>query len=221
QNHFNTQEDTVRPWIVAKFDDKTVKNGDYISNSPLISVELYDNSLLPVMRQNDLQIRINGVMQTPERTKYYQLETFGNTRPLKARLTIIPDTLRESDNSVLIYFSDASSNRDTVKYFLKIAINGEIRDYLIYPNPSKFRTNLKLYLLSPENNQSFTINIFNSYGQKIRQFNFNSTIGENTISFDNFDEQGNLLPNGVYFYSIISNNSIYYDPVFGKFLINY
>ncbi len=221
QNHFNTQEDTVRPWIVAKFDDKTVKNGDYISNSPLISVELYDNSLLPVMRQNDLQIRINGVMQTPERTKYYQLETFGNTRPLKARLTIIPDTLRESDNSVLIYFSDASSNRDTVKYFLKIAINGEIRDYLIYPNPSKYRTNLKLYLLSPENNQSFTINIFNSYGQKIRQFNFNSTIGENTISFDNFDEQGNLLPNGVYFYSIISNNSIYYDPVFGKFLINY
>ncbi len=221
QTNFNTREDTVRPWIIAKFDDKIVKNGDYISNSPLISVELYDNSLLPVVRQNDLRVRINGVMQTPERCKYYQLETFGNTRPLKAKLTIIPDTLRELDNSVLIYFSDASSNRDTVKYFLKISKNGEIKDNLIYPNPSKYKTNLKFYLLSPENNQSFTIYFYNSFGQKIRQFSFIATIGENILSFDNVDDQRNLLPNGVYFYSIISNNSIYYESVFGKFLINY
>jgi len=219
--NFYTYEDTTRPWIVAKFDDKIVKNGDYISNYPRISVELYDNSLLPVLRQNDLQIRINGVMQTPERCNYYQLETFGNIRPLKARLTIIPDTLKELDNSVLIYFSDASSNRDTVKYFLKIARNGEIKDYLIYPNPSKFSTFLKFYLLSPENNQSFTIFVYNSFGQLIRQFSINSSIGENIIKFDNIDDQGNLLPNGIYFYSIISNNSIYYEPVFGKFLVNY
>jgi hypothetical protein len=30
-----------------------------------------------VLRQNDLQVRINGVMQTPERCNYYQLETLG------------------------------------------------------------------------------------------------------------------------------------------------
>ncbi len=218
---FKTVSDTIKPWIIAKFDGKSVKTGDYISNQPVIEVELYDNSLLPIVRQSDILVRINGVMQTPERCKQYTMETFGATRPLKARLTIIPDTLKESDNSVLIYFSDASSNRDTVKFILKIAKNGVISDNYIFPNPTKYISKLKLYIQSPEKTQKLRVEIYNTYGQKVKQFHTYASIGENEIIFDNVDMQGNLLPSGVYYYGIYAESEIYFEPVFGKFIVNY
>lgn len=218
---FRSIEDTVKPAIIAKFDGKVIKTGDYISNQPIIEVELFDNSFLPVIRQNDILVRINGVMQTPERCKLYTLETFGATRPLKARLTLIPDTLKESDNSVLIYFSDASSNRDTVKYILKIAKNGLISDNYVFPNPSKYVSKLKLYLQSPEKSQKLRVEIYNTYGQKVKQFVTDATIGDNTIEFANTDEQGNQLPNGVFYYGIFAIGETYFEPVFGKFIVNY
>lgn len=219
--NFKTYEDTLKPWIIARINDKIIRDGDFISSQPTIKIELYDNSLLPVVRSNDIQIRLNGVMQTPERTNYYKLENYAFNRPLKATLTIIPDTLKEEYNSMLVYFSDASSNRDTVKFILKIAKNGKILDNITYPNPSKYSTNLKFYLISPENNQKFTLNIYNSYGQRVRQLEIKATIGDNSIILDNTDDFGNLLPNGIYYYSITAQGEIYFEPKFGKFIVNY
>jgi hypothetical protein len=60
------------------------------------------------------------------------------------------------------------SNRDTVKYFLKIARNGELKDYLIYPNPSKFSTFSQVLFAFPRK-QSILYNfVYNSFGQLIR-----------------------------------------------------
>ncbi len=219
QNHVTIFEDTAKPTAVVKFDGKNIANGDYISSSPEITVEIYDNSALPLTRNTDVLVRINGAMQTAANTRKYDLELFEHGSPLKAKLTILPDTLTETDNSVFVYFSDASSNKDTLRYLLKIVRSGKIVDNYVYPNPSSYSSNFKFSVQSPRNEGNAVISIYNFAGELLRELEQPVTVGENIIDWDNRDSYGNSLPTGLYLYMIRIKNSLYFDNAYGKFVI--
>jgi hypothetical protein len=73
------------------------------------------------------------------------------------------------------------------------------------PNPVSNSTSLRLHLFSV---QDVRTNIFNSRGAKVKQVHHGLLqAGDTMLSWDGTDENGNLLPNGVYlFVTVISDH---------------
>ncbi len=215
----NLYEDTAKPTVIIKFDGKVVQNGDYISSTPEVTVELFDNSLLPITNSQDIRVRINGSMQTELNANDYEFHSTMWEKPLKASLSFQADTLREEENSLFVYISDATSNKDTIKMILRISGKGRILNAKVSPNPSRESSKFLFDVVSPNNNGESRIDMYNSMGEHVKQIANPIEIGNNIISWGNSDYYGNQLPQGIYFYRISIINSIYFKPVWGKFII--
>ncbi|MBU1355633.1 MAG: M6 family metalloprotease domain-containing protein [Candidatus Edwardsbacteria bacterium] len=73
-----------------------------------------------------------------------------------------------------------------------------------YPNPSRGEITFK-YSLPAEGNVN--IKVFNILGQEVRNVhNDRSPAGANIVPWDGKDNQGRILPNGVYVYQLVSGN---------------
>ena len=85
----------------------------------------------------------------------------------------------------------------------------------LYPNPfnpsehSVVRLNFKSL-----GNENVRINIIDASGQKVKEFSFLSSLGENIIEWDGISEKGFLCASGVYYFLISIN-----EEKFGKKLI--
>ena len=72
-----------------------------------------------------------------------------------------------------------------------------------YPNPFNPSTTIS-YSLS-DNIQNPQIEIYNVRGQKVRSFELENTIGENSIIWNGKDSNNKSVSSGVYFYNLIND----------------
>lgn len=213
-------EDTIKPTVIVRFDGRQVHDGDYISSTPEISVELFDNSLLPITNSQDILLRLNGAMITESNTTEYKFDSYGAQVPLKASLFAVPDsTLKETDNSLFVYFSDASSNKDTFRMILKIATKGKIVNHRIAPNPTYDNSKFMFDVQSPRKDGKAVIEIYNITGSLVKEIESPIDLGSNVILWNNRDGEGNLLAPGMYYYRIRVNETVIFEPAVGKFVV--
>ncbi len=93
----------------------------------------------------------------------------------------------------------------------KVEINKEapntVKDYKLfqnYPNPFNTSTVIPCYLPSLG---FVTLKIYNQLGQKVRTLMFEwKSVGSFQMVWDGRDEFNKLVPSGVYFYQVKSNN---------------
>ncbi|MFC2129891.1 C25 family cysteine peptidase [Bacteroidota bacterium] len=209
--------DTIKPWIRVWIDTVEILNDSlYVSLRPFIEIEMMDNSLVPVSEE-PIKVRINSLTQNFNNSDDYLLVLI-NQDSLKARLSFLPDTLFDFENSLEVFVEDASGNKDTVKYHLFTSINSFIIEPNNYPNPFEYNTSLRFNYIAPDNSGHVSVNIFDMRGKKIRSINSNLVIGANEISWNGLDDYGNSIPSGVYFYilNVISEN--YSEPGKGHLL---
>jgi antitoxin component YwqK of YwqJK toxin-antitoxin module len=79
--------------------------------------------------------------------------------------------------------------------------------------------NFKFKYLGRNMNEKGTIQIYNLNGQIINSIPLTTQIGENTIPYDLYDENGNIFAMGVYFYRISMNSEFYTEPKLGMFVV--
>lgn len=209
--------DTVKPTVKVFIDNNEIVNNQFVSKTPIIRVELYDNSRKKV-NSNNLLLRVNGSLLNQSNTLAYEFKDFGSNIPKKAELTVQLDTLKEIENSLFVYFSDDSRNRDTLFYILKTTINSAFNKHYIFPNPATDNISLYLDYKAPSLEGIVNISIFDETGRKVKNIKFKPGIGINKIPLDLFNDNGESLSSGIYYYSLELEN-IYADPDYGKFII--
>jgi len=216
---FRIIEDTTKPTAVVLIDRREIKDGYYISSTPEIEVILFDNSRLPIFDERSISIRLNGLMLNATNANSYKFESFGTNTLEKARLIVRPDTIIETDNSLFVYYYDASLNRDTLRFLLKISRNGKISNHRIAPNPMYDAAQFIINLEMPRSEGTLLIDIYNSTGMKINSIKQNAKLGENRLLWNGRSADGNSLPQGIYFYRIRIEDTIFFDPTVGNLII--
>ncbi len=207
-----------------------VKNLDYVAVRPLIEVKFYDNSPLPIGGLDEIEIRINSEIQTESNTENFTFTPIDDGTELKAIISFVPDSLdigsgsisgnrTTGDNLFKIASVDAGNNRDTVKIYANVSLNGFIRNHIAYPNP--FETDIKIAFdyIGPDGNGTFKIFIYNTTGRLVRTLSAKPNVGKNELVWDGRDSYNTSLPMGFYRYLIFLEGGSYVEPAAGACIL--
>ena len=217
----NMLEDSVKPYIEVYHDSRLLHDSDYIAMSPNFEIWLYDNSPLLISSPEFLKARMNSRVIDSDYSPDYEFESFDkSSTPLKAVLRFSIDSLTERHNRLSLYIGDVTGNRDTVKYNVYISRSGYVESLYNYPNPVSETANFKFYYKAPRQGASAQISIYDMSGRRVSELdNKDIFIGENEISWDGRDQNGNTLPSGVYVYLLTVNGDVWVEAVTGKLMI--
>lgn len=208
-------EDTEPPEIRLFIDRMEVHGGEYVSRQPKLLIEINDNSKLPY-DSNSTILLIN--------TKYFNLRkdaefvSFGRNVPLKCTYSLTSYELEPGTNYFTIYTMDPSGNRDTLDVRIYLSRKAEFVEHIPCPIPFKSNVTIRTKYISPVDDATVTLEIYNIQGQRIRSINQSLRLNEDEIYWDGSDEDGNFVPQGIYLYKITVKSEIYSDPIFGKII---
>ncbi|MCX6153020.1 MAG: C25 family cysteine peptidase [Candidatus Kapabacteria bacterium] len=216
-------KDTSAPQMTLYMDGiKIDHDGIDVSMNPLVEVKLDDAAHL-VLNSSQLGMRaqINGVYQDSSKSAVnnYIYKTYDKYSLIKASLSFISHTPETGENWIKVYGTDASNNHDTVFYHFNVPKAGIASDLKNFPNPADYKTTINFSYKSPTNHDKGNIKIYNIFGEFVRELAATVNFGENNIEWNCFDHQGNLVPQGVYFYFLNIDNGYYVPTLKGKMMI--
>jgi hypothetical protein len=218
-------EDTTKPQIDVTFDGKKVNDGDFVAKQPLIDIKVYDNSKFPISDSSKIEIFINGGFITPDITDFYYFNSINDNSNYKCQLIIKPKKLEfgnnliNPSNNIRIIAKDYSGNSDTVLYKLNVRQNNLISNFTVSPNPAQTQISLLYDFYGQFLSQYSVLDIYNFSGQLVKTANLITLLGNNNNKIDLYDNWGNNLPPGVYFYIFNVNSIFWTEPIKGTFLI--
>jgi peptidase C25-like protein/flagellar hook capping protein FlgD/interleukin-like EMT inducer protein len=209
-------EDSDVPWIKVFMDGVEVQDGDFVSITPDVRIEVYDNSRLPINAE-DIITRMNTTWpcDIPGKCNY---ESFGNEIELKGVITFTADSLDLGNNNIIeIKYQDGTGNQQTFYRSVYVAKIGNLADIKVFPNPfGSSGTNIEFDYKAPDYGGTAQVLIYNTTGRLVRQLEHSSNLGTNVVHWDGKDAAGNSVATGMYYFTIQINESFVVDPVFGK-----
>jgi len=130
----------------------------------------------------------------------------GRLTPSQTHTWLYIDYSNDYGETFTTYFHDLDSLYTSVPSLHKAEI------YIkAFPNPLKTNTTISFRL--PEGLRNPLLNIYDAYGNQIKQFNIS---GKHSQKWDGIDKNGNLVKKGLYLYNITFDN---YNSQFNKLLI--
>jgi hypothetical protein len=216
---FSVSTDNQNPLLDVTFDGIHILNGDIVSPSPSIVMQLKDeNKLLLLndtssfevflMSENTQQKRIPFIKNGVENMVF---EPAVNTQN-KARLTWNPEALADGKYTLSVIAKDASGNlsgNTSYRIEFEVINKSTVSSVMNYPNPFTTATRFVFTLTGSQIPDVFTIQIMSVTGKVVREITKaelgNITIGRNITEYawDGTDEFGDRLANGVYLYRVI------------------
>lgn len=220
QKHFFVRTDNENPILDVTFDGVHIMDGDIVSASPEIIIQLKDeNQFLAINDTSYFRLYLTDVESGIERRVYFGLSDYDET------IEFISAELPE--NSCKIYYkpyfstdgryqlriqaTDASNNESGDYDYLisfEVITESTITNVLNYPNPFSTSTRFVFELTGYEVPDNLKIDIFTITGKLVRTIFMDELgpirIGRNITEFswDGTDMYGDRLANGVYFYKI-------------------
>ncbi len=215
---FKLREDTIPPYIVLKADGTIISNGDYIGIRPMLVAELYDNSRLDMKNPDNLELWVDAKVYKLSNSEYYKFDTIVDAHPLKATLTLLPDSLSIEDRQhwIRVIGIDASGNKITKDYDVFLPAGASIKIRNSYPNPFSERIIIEFQYRALEANGDAIIDIFDLNGRQVNSIKSSLKVGTNVMEWDGRDHEGRSIPSGIYFYRISTKASYFAEPAFGK-----
>jgi hypothetical protein len=198
--------DQKGPVISGYLDSITFKNGDLVSPSPLLFLEVSDASGINLTGSlgHEIIAIIDGNPSSAINLNDFFTPTNSNqSGNIKIRLPTLPDGF----HTVTIRAWDIFNNSNTLTIGFRIASpqSVTITKLSCIPNPVRETAIIQADLNGPTKNASLELTLFTIGGQLIRSFN--RTINEPSlrsisIEWDGKDERGNSLGIGTYVYVI-------------------
>ena len=212
QKFLNIFEDTIPPVLKVYSNNQLVYDQMFISESPTFTVEMYDNSKLPI---NELakfsRVKLNRFIDDKDIIfrNDFSFEKDGN---LKATIEFTSDYLEFGDyntNFLTIVAEDASGNADTASYYLNLSRLISIKNFIPYPNPFFDEIYLEFEYKGSIEPVEGEIMVFDLSGRLINTLQMkNIQVGKNTILWDAKSENGNETALGNYLVLIKLNNGV-------------
>ena len=232
ENRFNNKSsmsfyvlnDLTDPVVDVTFDGIHIMNGEIISPSPRIMVQLKDNSEYLVFSEladtTNLSIFLKTAQGTIKKIHYNDPKLtyeFGNQQNNHLKVLYRPEFESNGKYTLLVQAKDKSDNTSgTSDYEIEFEIIREsaITQVLNYPNPFVDRTYFVFTLTGTRIPDVFTIRIYTATGKIVKEIHKAELgplrIGNNITDYywDGTDNYGDRLANGVYFYKV---DIQYYD----------
>ncbi|OQX95560.1 hypothetical protein B6I21_04800, partial [candidate division KSB1 bacterium 4572_119] len=200
--------DTSKPNVLVSFDGKEIQTGDYVSQQPVILINIFDNS--PAQIESDtsrFHLLLDG-----QRVTFFNnediislLPTSGSEDPLlRATLKFTP-TLTDGHHSLDIFVNDANENSAYHNNNFNVESELKIFSLLNYPNPFSNNTFFTFHLTQPV--EKLSIKIYTTSGRQIHKIeSYSLEAGYQQIFWDGLDMDGDVLANGVYLYKVIARS---------------
>ncbi|MCX7880588.1 MAG: C25 family cysteine peptidase [Ignavibacteria bacterium] len=211
----NLYEDTIKPNIKLYLDGEETQGGEYVSRKPRVLIEIYDNSKLPFDTFSTTLLINTKLFDLAKNGNFI---SYGKFIPLKCSYSFESEELEYGLNHFTIYTSDFTGNKDTLDIPVYVSRKAKIVEHLPYPNPMSNNLSFKVRYISPISKAVAIVDIFDISGKKIRTITRDIKLNKDEIFWDGFDDFGNSISRGIYFYRISIVSEIYVDPVFGKIL---
>ena len=211
--------DNVNPLLDVTFDGIHILNGDIISPTPEIVMELKDeNSYLLMDDTTSFDVYLTDANRVQARVPFIkngvEQMTFepATSKRNKARVIYRPEQLADGDYQLSVMGRDASGNNsgnDEYRIEFKVINKSIITNVMNYPNPFTTSTRFVFTLTGTKIPDVFTIQILTITGKVVREITKDElgpiNIGRNISQYawDGTDEYGDRLANGVYMYRVI------------------
>lgn len=215
-DHLNVRADNGRPVIDVTFDGRYLENDEFVSANPSIVIRLWDEN--PFMKKRDT-LGVSIFLSYPcddgaceyERI-YFSREDISWTPANESsdfQVHFSPADLVSGSYRLRVEAADASGNLSGGDPY-EIGFRIEHEPYVLanppYPNPFYLVTNFDIVITGAESTgYPYAIQITDLNGKRVAEFADSAKglhIGKNTLTWNGFDEHGNSLPNGIYFYRL-------------------
>lgn len=231
---FFVEKDLRNPLLDVTFDGEHILDGDLVSATPQIQVQLKDEN--PYLALEDtslfrlLLVHPGGMEErlyfTDERIRFYPAEV-QNGKNNRARVEFNPVFTTDGDYAFYVEAEDVTGNKtgdidhlislSTFGYDYKISFKvfteSMISNVLNYPNPFSTSTRFLYTLTGSEPPAWFTIQILTVSGRVVREITQHEIgtmkIGTHLTDYawDGRDDFGDPLANGVYLYRIVAKKA--------------
>ena len=224
QADFTVIPDNVNPVLDVAFDGIKIMDGDIISPTPLISVQLRDENKFLIREDT---VGINLYLSKCDSCERVRLNYDGQNVQYFAsqdnnfRLEYRPERLEDGKYTLSVEAEDVSGNRagaEDYKVNFEVINKSSLTHFYPYPNP--FSTNMRFVftLTGTEVPDDIRIQIMTITGKIVRTITKDELgairIGDNVSEFawDGTDEYGDKLANGVYLYKVdIRDNQLSFE----------
>jgi hypothetical protein len=202
-------KDNEGPEINIFLDNRNFKDGDIVSEKPLLIVDLFDKSGINTTGLgigHKIEAWINDSKISIDLTDKFVTSI---TDSRGGSVSTLLSSLNNGFNKIRVRAWDVFNNfsiKEVTFYVDKNSIY--VSNLENYPNPFENSTTIK-FRHNCTIPASASIDIYTLDGKRIRTLKNNiNTIYESEIYWNGLDEYGNIIPNGVYIYKInIENNS--------------
>jgi len=202
---FYVKGDTTNPSMNITFDGNDIFEGEYISASPKIKIELSEPSLVPITDTSSVNIFLNN-----ERVNYKANEEnltiyYSQSNP-KVVVDYTPQ-LEDGEYELRVFGKDASGNvvdSSGIEKSFIVQSDAKILEVYNYPNPFADETYFTFKLTQIPD--KVKIRIFTIAGRLIKELILSGTelnYDLNKIYWDGIDSDGDEIGNGIYIYKVI------------------
>lgn len=207
--------DRTGPLLEVAIDGARPENGANVSAQPTIDVLVADDNR-SLVRRDTLGTEL--FLQRPGNS-YFERLSWRNARILSAnqdsvfRIRYVSPTLPEGTYHLLVTASDRLGNV-AAPYRISFRVNYErtLTDLTVYPNPFHDQVTFAFRITGDKAPERVNLTITDVAGRTIRalrndQPGFASRIGLNEWRWDGRSDSGDILPAGVYLYSLTLDDS--------------
>jgi hypothetical protein len=208
--------DQVNPLVDVAFDGQYIMDGDLVTSSPLIRIEIKDdNRFIQKADTTGISLAIRRPCSScgfePIRFSDARLQWFPADGQEPYRIEYRPEFQEDGIYALQVLASDAAGNPSSAEPFLinfEVSTQSAITHFYPYPNPFSTQTRFVFTLGGSEIPDQISIQIMTLSGKVVREINMDELgpirIGNNISEFawDGTDSFGDRLANGVYFYRV-------------------
>ncbi|MGK9476982.1 C25 family cysteine peptidase [Melioribacter sp. OK-6-Me] len=201
---FYVKQEIARQDLYIRIDGYEIYDGDYISQTPLIDIELFDYSHRKLSDTSYMKIFLNGqrVSYSWENVQY----SFSDNNP-KIKVAYNP-RLFDGEYILEVFVYDFYSDTTKLIKSLRFRIDRKPRvlDVYNYPNPFESETFFTFRLTQIPD--ELKIKIFTVAGRLIKEIVIDRSSLKydlNRVLWDGRDNDGNIPANGIYLYKMILN----------------
>lgn len=219
ETRFTVLPDITHPVLEVAFDGQQIMNGDIVSPTPLITVNLKDEHRFLI--KNDT-LNMSLFLKRCETCPFERISLadpriqWGQTGQNNFQITYRPDRLNDGKYTFVAQGADVSGNISGVKpYRIDFQVVNESRITHFYPYPNPFSSSVRFVftLTGSDLPDELKIQIMTVTGKVVREILQEEIgpirIGNNITSYawDGRDEYGGELGNGVYLYRVVARKN--------------
>ncbi|MDH5382861.1 MAG: hypothetical protein OEW75_18545, partial [Cyclobacteriaceae bacterium] len=206
--------DFFNPLIDVSFDGRKILNGDLVSSTPLITINLEDdNAYLPLSDTTFLDFYMAEEGGTYKRVSYSQLGVTWEVKNGGKHLVVNYESgyLNTGSYRLKVVAKDASGNyagAEPYEIQFEVVNESTITRFYPYPNPFTDKMRFVFTITGDAIPDEFSIRILTITGRVVREIGLSEFgpiyVGNNMSEFywDGTDQNGDRLGNGVYLYKV-------------------